>query len=98
MKYRDAITADRRLVLLRLLQNSAGYTANHYLLQSAMEGFGHVVSLDVVKSDLAWLAEQGLIMIDMPGEVQLATLTQRGHDVASGRSTVPGVKRPAPGE
>lgn len=98
MNYRDAVTADRRLVILRLLENSSGYMANQFLLQSALEGFGHVDSLDTIATDLAWLEEQGLLTLEKPGNVQLAKISQRGLDVANGRSVVPGVKRPVPGE
>ncbi len=45
---------------------------------------------------LAWLAEQGLVENDDMGGLVVATLTQRGADVAQGRVTVPGVKRPTP--
>jgi Fe2+ or Zn2+ uptake regulation protein len=89
-------TEDRRLVILRLLQQSAGYQANAYLLQTALETQGHHASLDRIKSDLSWLAEQGLAKSDTVGEIVIATLTGRGADVASGRAHQPGVKQPLP--
>jgi len=89
-------TEDRRLVLLRLLLQSAGYQANAFLLQTALVTQGHNASLDRIKSDLAWLAEQGLLRSDALGEVVIATLTARGADVASGRASQPGVKFPLP--
>lgn len=96
MKYADALTEDRRLVALRLLAESGGYRANEYLMQSALSGFGHDVSADRLRADLAWLAEQGLIDVELAGTVQIAKLTQRGLDVAQGRALHPGVKRPGP--
>jgi hypothetical protein len=45
---------------------------------------------------LAWLAEQGLLTTKATGDVVVATLLARGVDVAGGRATVPGVKRPLP--
>ena len=87
---------DRRLVILRLLAEAPDYRGNSYLLQSALDGFGHAVGLDRLVQDLAWLDEQGLVRIESVGAVTIATLTARGNDVATGRSRVPGVKRPAP--
>lgn len=96
MSYSKTLAADRRLVILKLLEKSAGYKSNPYLLQTALDDFGHMVSIDSVLSDMAWLEEQGLISIEKPGGVCIGTLTQRGMDVAAGRTTVPGVKRPGP--
>lgn len=96
--YAKLITEDRRLVLLKLLAQSQGYTANEHLLTSALPGFGHSVSHDRVRTDLGWLAEQELVTLESPGGVSVATLTARGDDVAAGRARVDGVKRPVPGE
>lgn len=87
---------DRRLVLLLLLHKSDAYSANAYLLQDALPGFGHNASLDRVKADLAWLAEQSLLETRDIGGVLIATLHARGVDVALGRATCPGIKRPLP--
>ena len=86
-QFADLLIADRRLVILRLLEQAPDYRGNAYLLQSALEGFGHAVGM----------MEQGLVQFETVGSVGIATLTQRGADVANGRSVVPGVKRPAPG-
>lgn len=96
MGYTKLVTEDRRLVLLRLLAESEGYSANEYLLATALPGFGHSVSHDRVRTDLDWLDEQGLVRVERPGEVCVATLTARGADVAAGRARVAGVKRPSP--
>jgi Fe2+ or Zn2+ uptake regulation protein len=89
-------TEDRRLVILRLLEQSAGYRANAYLLQTALETQGHHASLDRVEGDVSWLAEQELVRSESVGGVTIATLTTRGADVASGRAKHPGVKKPLP--
>ncbi|HXS19477.1 MAG TPA: hypothetical protein VN764_19905 [Polyangiaceae bacterium] len=90
-------TKDRRLVTLRLLQESPGYTLNESVIETALEGIGHLVSRDTVRGDLAWLAEQGLIGIDnVADRIMIATLTKRGEDVALGHAIHPGVKRPSP--
>lgn len=98
MSYERILTEDRRLQILRLLEQSAGYSANAFLLGSALEGMGHAVSQDRLLADLDWLAEQDLVRVDDVGSVAVATLTARGGDVAAGRARVRGVKRPLPGE
>lgn len=90
------LTEDRRLVILRVLLDSAAYTANAYLLHSMAEQLGHSVSTDAILTDLAWLEEQGLIHVEVVADVSIARLAQRGEDVARGRTKVPGVKRPRP--
>lgn len=96
--YRQRLTEDRRLVLLRLLRQVQGYSANSSILQDALEAYGHRVSRDQVHTDLAWLAEQELVTVEEIASVQVAKLTGRGDDVATGVSTVPGVKRPRPAD
>ncbi len=94
--FNELIDADRRLVILRTLEEDPGYSLNESVLQSCLEALGHSVSRDRVRTDLAWLSEQGLITIEVVVNVQVATLTSRGSDVAAGKITVPGVKRPRP--
>jgi hypothetical protein len=97
MSYQQTITEDRRLSLLLVLSESAGYAGNAFLLQQAVADiYGHQVSLDQLRTDLAWLAEQGLVVCKTTGDVTVATLAARGVDVAAGRAVVPGVKRPMP--
>lgn len=93
--FREVQTADRRLVILRLLADG-GYESSHYLLRETLELYGHRATADQIVVDLAWLAEQGLVETHAPAGVVLARLTNRGLDVAQGRATVPGVKRPLP--
>jgi hypothetical protein len=95
MSFSDIVTTDIRLVILRELRDTSGYRSNESVLQAVVEKFGHSCSRDCVRTQLFWLNEQGLVTLDDPG-VLVATLTQRGADVAAGSATVPGVKRPSP--
>lgn len=96
MNYLELITEDRRLVILRALQQDAGYSHNESVLQSILAAFGHTVSRDHVRSLVSWLDEQNLVHVEKVGDYMVAKLTGRGADVATGSATVPGVKRPAP--
>jgi Fe2+ or Zn2+ uptake regulation protein len=96
--FAEHLAEDRRLVILRLLEQAPGYQLNASVLHSGLDRIGHDVSRDVLRTDLAWLAEQGLVTLDHLAEgVTVATLTERGLDAAHGRAIIPGVKRPAPG-
>ena len=95
--FSEHVTADRRLVVLRLLEQAPDYRGNAFLLQRALDGFGHAVGMDRLGTDLAWLAEQDLVKVEQVGGVSFAGLSLGGLDVAKGRATVPGVARPAPG-
>ena len=98
MSYEQHQIEDRRLVILRALAAAVQYRANAYLLRSFCDQVGHTTSADRLAVDLAWLAEGGLVTTAQPAaDVLVATLTARGLDVAEGRASHPGVKRPAPG-
>ncbi|MBI2770004.1 MAG: ArsR family transcriptional regulator [Burkholderiales bacterium] len=95
--FQQALAEDRRLSLLLVLAQTPGYSTNAFLLRDAVDSiYGHSASNDQVKTDIAWLSEQGLVTARTAGDVTIATMTARGADVAAGRATVPGVKRPTP--
>ncbi|MEW6427315.1 MAG: ArsR family transcriptional regulator [Thermodesulfobacteriota bacterium] len=96
MNYAAIIAADMRLVLLRALCEDADYSHNEYVLKSILEQLGHRTSSDRLRTELAWLTEQGLIITDDRAGVVVARLTPRGKDVACGACVIPGVKRPEP--
>ena len=98
MSFQEHITRDRRLVILRLLRQAPGYSANDSLIDHGLGHLGHHVSRDVVRGDLSWLEEPGLVATSPAGPVVVAKLTIRGEDVATGEATHPGVKRPGPGD
>ncbi len=89
-----------RLAMLRLLAEMPDYTLNASLLQEGADAVGVPASRTEVEAEIAWLGEAALVTIRRYGETNLIipTLTDRGLEVAKGRATVPGVKRPSPGE
>jgi len=93
----DIQRQDRRLRILRLLAQEGDYSTNEAVLGLALRQFGHGVSHDALRTDLAWLAEQDLLKLDTIGtDIQVATITLRGEDVATGTARVPGIKHPRP--
>lgn len=96
MSYAKHLTKDRRLIMLRVLANSPGYSANEYSIEAVLEDLGHVISNDLLRGEIAWLAEQQLISTSQVGGVTIAKITQRGLDIARGKATHPDVQRPRP--
>jgi hypothetical protein len=95
--YRTVVAENRRLALLRFLASDADYAMNDSVIQTALGSIGHGVSRDVVRGDFSWLAEQGLVRVEVVmDKIHVATITARGLDVASGCAIVPGVARPGP--
>ena len=91
-----AVDEDRRLVILRCLDEQPRRRGNSSLLVMLLSQWGHEVSHDRIVSDLAWLAEQGLVGREEIGEIVIATLTRRGAETAAGVVVTPGVRRPSP--
>lgn len=97
MSFSALLAEDRRLAILRILEGDARYATNDSVMQTALDRIGHSVSREMVRSDFAWLAELGLVELEqVTATVHVARLTGRGVDVAAGRASVPGVKRPRP--
>lgn len=98
MALQDIMQQHQRLVILRLLAEVSGFDLNESILQDGLNAYGLDISRDGLRTQLAWLAEQGLIRLEKLGGTQKAVLTARGEDVALGRAVVPGIKRPRAGE
>jgi hypothetical protein len=96
--YGDLVNEHLRITILLLLKDQNDYALNESLLLDLVGNFGFAPSRDKLRTQLSWLAEQDLIKLSGVPHCQVATLTARGDDVAHGRTTVPGVKRPRPGE
>ena len=93
-KFAELMTTDIRLVILKALAEDLGYSHNESILHSILAEFGHQVSRDRVRTELSWLSEQGLLTLKDVAGCFIATVTERGADVAAGTASVPGVKRP----
>lgn len=93
----DAIRdAERRLSILRILDESPRRTAVEGALQTLLDRWGHARGRRGLYADLDWLGDRGCVAVEEIGGVRLATLTRDGLDVALGREVVDGVARPAP--
>ena len=95
--YRDSVTEDLRLAVLQIIAEVGGET-NSRILATELPTVGHCVSADRQRTELTWLAEQGAVTLAEVGSMHVVTLTERGADLAAGRATIPGIRRPAPHE
>lgn len=95
--YREHIAPHQRIAILRCLEAYPQYRANASVLRDSLVQFALPASRDMVHTEIAWLDEQGLVTSEtLSGGLVVATLTERGVDVALGRAIVPGVVRPSP--
>lgn len=94
----DYTMGHARLAVLRALVEAAQHTANDSVLASEMDRLGLPVTRDQLRNQLRWLEEQGLIRLTRPTDALLvASLRERGAEVAVGRAQIDGVQRPSPG-
>lgn len=82
---------------LRLLAELPEYRANDIAIAEAVRAIGLGCTNDQLRGHLTWLEEQRLVTLVDMGGLKVATLTERGGEVAAGRAQVEGVQRPQPG-
>ena len=96
MKFSEHQQQGRRLAILAGLRAAARYRAALQLLRAYCEAVGYTALVDDLNADLVWLADQGLVDLELDEGACTATLTKRGLDVVNGHAIVEGVQRPAP--
>lgn len=96
-EWTEHLAEDRRLVVLRLLEEQAGYTVGESVLQVMLERFGHLIDRATLRGDLHWLSDAACVEVEIvSGRAWIVRLTARGAEVAAGRLRVVGIKRPSP--
>lgn len=86
----------RRRDLLAALLASRDYSCNESLLRTLLREQGYLVSGEGLREDLKWLEDNKLIRTRSIGDIAIATLYERGRDVAEGAEVIDGVERPSP--
>lgn len=92
---KDVIRKHRRLCILRALTDCAGYTSNASILRDMCLGFGVQTNASQMRTELAWLKENGFVEYDDREDFLVVTATQSGVDVAQGQSSHPDIQRPS---
>lgn len=96
MTYTEQIRAHLRLAILQTLQRAPGYGLHEYLVLERVRALGLGSTVDTLRTEIDWLAEQGLVERAELEAAYVPRLTGRGADVAEGLAAVPGVARPRP--
>ena len=94
-EFQERVRADRRLVILRYLDEEPDGRMSVSLMVDALDVMAHRVSRATVMADACWLEEQGLLRLEYIQSVPMLRITSTGAEVARGVRLVPGVKRPA---
>lgn len=88
------LLAEQRLTVLQLLAEQAGGSANDAVLCEAVNAMSMVCSRDRMRELIFWLQGQGALHVldrRLDTGLVIATLTEKGHDIARGRSRIAGV-------
>jgi len=102
MTYATDLLADQRLMLLQALESASGYSLTERSLSRFLQSMATPLTADGLRTQLAWLEEQGLLSLS---KVQafpeaapdwVARIGERGSDVVAGLARVPGIARPRP--
>lgn len=95
--FQNVITENRRLAILRIL-NDVGGSANDSILHTSLEQLGfRRLSRDTVKDDVTFLHERTCVSIEWLSHIMVASITARGVEVANGMQRVEGITVPALG-
>jgi Fe2+ or Zn2+ uptake regulation protein len=86
-----------RLKMLELLAQTAGYSANNEIIQTALAAMGLRLSAASVRAELGFLEDCATVKLVDVGHLVVAELTERGLDVSKGLSSMRGIARPVPG-
>jgi hypothetical protein len=99
VNYADIYAEHIRICILRVLAGGV-YTCNDSILHDILtKKYAIMCGRDEVKAQLAWLKDRMLVsFVVLESGTLVVTVSQTGLDVAAGNLTVPGVKRPAPGD
>lgn len=89
---------DIRRSVLWMLAYDADYTLGADMLYAAFDLQRKSVTYDQLNNALMWLSEQALIKLDNVGAFAIATLTDRGLEIARGKSRAVGVRDLRPSE
>ena len=96
MNFGEVFRAHLRLAIVQALRTAANYELHEYLLLDLVRGMGLRASSDALRTEIEWLAEQGMVMAERIEGAYVPRLTTRGLDAADGTASIPGVSRPRP--
>ena len=93
MNTHDIKAASQRLAILQLLAEDSNYSLNDSLLKQMLAASGTAVSRDVLRAELAWLEDLGLVSQNALPSCTSVILREAGLDVAQGNKVIPGIAK-----
>ena len=93
--YSDLYTADLRGSIILILDSAACEVSLAVLRASLARATPHDPPMDRLRTEISWLAQRGLVdQRRIDGVIEGVHITERGGDVARGRTTVGGIAPP----
>jgi Fe2+ or Zn2+ uptake regulation protein len=92
--YAEEVTKHVRLTILRVLVDSHDWRANESILATMVDEMGISVDRPKVVEEIRWLETAGLVEVTDISGFLIAQCTEEGMQVARGRKTYEGVRRP----
>lgn len=99
--FAEVMREDRRLVILRLLNEATGKQGNSSVLHAGLKHLSIIVERHDLIDDLRFLQTHGLVELRQLGDINLnlyaVHLRSRGEDLLQGDINIEGVSRPRRG-
>lgn len=95
--YVNTVSKHRRLTILKFLSDSPEYTSNASILVEVCNDYGLSSTRDQITGAISWLRDQSMLTYEEHGDFLVVTATEHGVEIAKGRATHEGVKRPRAG-
>ena len=89
------LDGDRRLRILQVISEDAGYAHNEILIRKALLLAGHELTKHEIREQLEWLDERGLVTYELLA-VAIVRITALGVEAARGEREIDGVAVPLP--
>jgi hypothetical protein len=91
----EELTRHVRLTILRALLDCKDWRANESFLSTMVDEIGLSAEREEVVMQCYWLEGEGLVENKVVADLVIAQLTEEGMQVARGRKTHMGVRRPS---
>lgn len=96
MGYEQILAEDRRLVILRTLNEIASHEANESVLETVANQIGVPTTRNNIREDISYLEKAGCISISWYADkLMLVKLKQRGRYFLEGKELIQGIKSPS---
>ena len=99
--FKEMYTQLRRIAILRFLFVAPGKTVNSDILKIVLNERGITTSKDDLENDLCFLNAENCIEYKYffeENNLRVITLTEKGEDVATGKTIIAGIRRPRKGD